>query len=317
MHNVETMMYTGEPPWHRLGTAVAEAPTAADAMRAAGLDWTVVSGPIYTEDGTLIEGWQVNRRTTDGAVLGVASDRYQIIQNAEASQFVDDLLGLGVTFETAGALDGGRRVWMTTRLRDTFRLLDDPITVYLTLTNGHDGRHALHVMVSPVRVVCQNTLNLAMRQSRRSWTVAHTTNAQTRLAEARDALKLTHGYLQHLQSLAADLTAMPMTWTDWQDLVHTTLMPKNPEVRELPSTTARRDALLSAWLRPDHAAFANTAWAAVNAVAWFDTWQAPRARNPEQPMRRFLDGTPLMDKTLRYLGIDDDPRPAADEEDAE
>ena len=114
--NVESMFYVREKPWHGLGTEVKKAPTSADALVYAGLDWTVIQKNVYTEDGILISGYKVNTRSIDNAALGIVSDRYKVVQNKDAFQFTDDLLGEGVTYETAGALQGGRKVWMLARM---------------------------------------------------------------------------------------------------------------------------------------------------------------------------------------------------------
>ena len=114
--NVETMLYVREKPWHGLGTRVKETPTSADALVYAGLDWEVVQKDVYTEDGSLIAGYKVNTCSTDDAALGIVNDRYRVVQNADAFQFTNDLLGAGVTYETAGALQGGRKVWMLAKM---------------------------------------------------------------------------------------------------------------------------------------------------------------------------------------------------------
>ena len=108
--NVESMFYVRETPWHGLGTKVNEAPTSKDALIYAGLDWKIVQNNVYTQDGSLISGYKANIRSTDRSVLGIVSDRYKIVQNQDAFQFTDDLLGEGVTYETAGSLQGGRKV---------------------------------------------------------------------------------------------------------------------------------------------------------------------------------------------------------------
>ena len=107
--NVETMFYVREKPWHDLGTEVQEAPTSADALIDAGLDWLVEQKDVYTENGSLIPGYKINLRSTDSAALGIVSNRYKVVQNEDAFQFTDDLLGAGVTYETAGALQGAVR----------------------------------------------------------------------------------------------------------------------------------------------------------------------------------------------------------------
>ena len=120
--NVESMFYAGrEKPWHGLGTQVEEAPTSADALRLAGLDWTVQRKPIQVCGGRKVDNFFANVRSSDGAVLGVVSDRYQVVQNAEAFAFTDALIGGEgqVHYETAGSLMGGRKIWLLAKLPDT------------------------------------------------------------------------------------------------------------------------------------------------------------------------------------------------------
>ena len=100
---VESMFYTRKKPWHGLGTCVVQAPSSREALELAGLDWTVLQEPIYTDTNELIEGYKANVRDSDRRVLGVVTDRYKVIQNDEAFAFTDELLGQGVRYETAGS----------------------------------------------------------------------------------------------------------------------------------------------------------------------------------------------------------------------
>lgn len=129
--NVESMFYVRETPWHGLGTKVMEAPTSKDALSLAGLDWKVLQEPIYTE-------------------------------NEEAFAFTDGLLGEGVRYETAGSLQGGKKVWMLAHLPHEYIISGERISPYLLFSNTHDGSGAIKVALTPVRVVCNNTLNLAL-----------------------------------------------------------------------------------------------------------------------------------------------------------
>ena len=157
--NVETMFYVREKPWHGLGTEVQEAPTSADALIYAGLDWEVIQKNVYTENGSLISGYKVNLRSTDNEALGIVSDRYKVVQNEDAFQFTDDLLGAGVTYETTGALQGGRKVWMLARMPHRYIIAGDEIAPYLVVMNSYDGSSGIKVAMTPIRVVCQNTLD--------------------------------------------------------------------------------------------------------------------------------------------------------------
>ena len=115
--NVESMFSVREKPWHGLGTIVAEAPDSSSALELAGLNWTVIQKDITTADGgKVIPGFKANVRESDDKVLGIVTDRYKVVQNSDAFAFTDELLGEGVRYETAGSLQGGRRIWLLAKL---------------------------------------------------------------------------------------------------------------------------------------------------------------------------------------------------------
>ena len=179
--NIETMFYVREKPWHGLGTEVSEAPASLDALVYAGLDWRVEQEKVCTEDGVPIPGYKVNVRSTDHAPLGIVSDRYKVVQNEDAFQFTDDLLGEGVTYETAGALQGGRKVWLLARMPQRYVIAGDEITPYMVFMNSHDGSSGVKVAMTPIRVVCQNTLNLALDSAKRIWAAIPARHSHTAL----------------------------------------------------------------------------------------------------------------------------------------
>ena len=196
--NIETMFYTRTAPWHGLGTKVDEALTSKDALIYAGLDWQVLQEPVYTSAGELVSGYKVNVRDTDRNILGIVSDRYKIVQNEEAFSFTDALLGEGVKYETAGSIANGKIVWMLARMPQRYIISGDAIEPYLVFSNTHDGSGAIRVAMTPIRVVCQNTLNLALRGAQRSWSARHTSNVLNRLDEARETLQLADKYMNRL-----------------------------------------------------------------------------------------------------------------------
>lgn len=155
---VETMFYTRQKPWHGLGTMVTEAPDSKSALELAGLNWTVIQKPIETQDGLLIPGFKANMRNTDNQVLGVVTDRYKVVQNQDAFAFTDKLLGEGVTYETAGSLQEGRRTWLLAKLPQRYIISGDEMMPYLVFMNSHDGTGAIKAAMTLIRVVCMNTL---------------------------------------------------------------------------------------------------------------------------------------------------------------
>lgn len=131
-------------------------------------DWNVIQKNIVTADGTAIDGFKANVRDNDDSVLGIVTDRYKLVQNSEAFAFTDALLGESVRYETAGSLQNGRRTWMLARLPHQYIISGDEITPYLVFMNSHDGTGAIKVAMTPIRVVCQNTLNMALANAKRS-----------------------------------------------------------------------------------------------------------------------------------------------------
>lgn len=211
--NVE-WMFSGnnETPWHGIGEVIKGTLSSEEAIKVAKLDWDVVPMPIYDGNGREIKGYKVNQRSSDGKNLGVVTDRYKIVQNKEAFAFTDALLGEGVQYETAGSLDSGKRVWMLARMEGT-QICEEQIDPYLVFTNSHDGKGAVRVAAVPVRVVCQNTLNLALSKASRHWTCAHKGDIQSKLDEARYTLASADRYMKALEEEFGELKLKKVTET--------------------------------------------------------------------------------------------------------
>ncbi|BDG61951.1 DUF932 domain-containing protein [Caldinitratiruptor microaerophilus] len=305
-HEVETMFYVREVPWHGLGTRVEEAPDSEQALVLAGLAWAVEQRPVFV-DGNEVEEYVANVRSTDGRVLGIVGRRYRVLQNREAFAFTDALLGEGVRYETAGALNGGRRVWLLARL-DPTQILGDEVVPYLVFTNNHDGTAAVKAALTPVRVVCQNTLNLALQGANRIWSVRHTLSIHDRLDEAARTLGLARRYMERLDEFARHMVAQPFEDSDWQGLVEKLIpMPENPKKPDgvaVEHVFQRRQALHEALQAVDLEPFRKTKWGALQAVVDFAQHFPPIRKTETWRERRFertIDGDPLIDKALALL----------------
>ena len=162
--NIESMAYVGEKPWHDLGVKLDSPPTTEEGILAAGLDWNVGLQPLFLADGRQVADSFATVRESDGSILGTVGRVYRPLQNRDAFRFFDPFLEAGeASLETAGSLDGGRRVWVMAKLnRAPIELTkQDVVEKYLLLSNGHDGTLSVRVGFTPVRVVCQNTLSAA------------------------------------------------------------------------------------------------------------------------------------------------------------
>ena len=137
--------------------------------------------------------------------LGSSETAIGVVQNEEAFAFTDALLGEGVRYETAGALQSGRRVWMLAKLPKEYIISGEQISPYLVFCNSHDGSGAIRVAMTPVRVVCSNTLNLALSTAKRSWSARHTVSISGKLEEARETLLFAEHYMAELGKEICDL----------------------------------------------------------------------------------------------------------------
>lgn len=208
---VESMFSVRTLPWHGLGEVIQEAPTSEEAIKIAKLDWDVTPEPIYKENGVPISGFFANVRSSDNSVLGIVSKKYSIVQNRDAFSFTDSLLEEGqMTYETAGSLRNGKTVWMLGKM-PTDKILDDDLEPYVCFTNTHDGTGSIRVCMTPVRVVCNNTLNFALSTAKRSWSAVHRGNMESKLAEAQHTLGLIDDYTYHLKLEAERLAGIKIS----------------------------------------------------------------------------------------------------------
>ena len=306
--NVESLFSVREVPWHGLGKIIEEAPSSKDAIIEAGLNWLVTSEPIFV-GGNEVKGYRANVRSTDKKILGVVSDKYRIVQNEEAFEFTDALLGEGCVYETAGSLASGKRVWMLAKLEGT-KLQGEDFEPYLVFTNSHDGSSSIRVAITPVRVVCQNTLNLALRGAKRQWAAQHIGNIKDKLAEATFTLKNANSYMDALDIEIKDLKDKDLTRFDVKDLIEK-LMPMNfdedaPEnVRKANNIIELRDRLMYRYTNaPDLRGTGDTAYRFINAVSDFATHENPKRWTEnwqENRMMNTVEGNALIDKAYKLV----------------
>lgn len=304
--NVETMFSTREKPWHGLGTIVEEAPTFAEALRLAGLDWKVNQSAIFTSAGR-VEGYRANVRSTDQAVLGVVTDRYKVIQNTDAFAFTDELLGEGVKYETAGSLQGGRKVWLLARLPRKYIISGERISPYLVFSNTHDGSGAVRVAITPVRVVCNNTLNLALESASRSFSMIHTGDIKGKILEAKQTLFMADTYMENLGQEFERLRRKKLTDQQVKEYMELLLpIDDSASLLTIKNMKKLRADLQSRYYdAPDlKNVGGNNAYRFINAVSDFATHSAPIRKTKNYQENLFLktyEGNPLIDKAYQML----------------
>ena len=180
-HQVETMAYAGELPWHGLGVPVSNDMSAYEMMEAAQLNWSVKKQPMYfmpnQDKGVLVEDKMLLVREEDNKQLDVVSSTWHPVQNQAAFDFFYDWVEEGnMEMHTAGSLKDGKLVWVLAKINETFEVLqNDIVEGYLLFTNPHQFGHSVNVRFTPIRVVCNNTLQLALGGNNyHSFSVDHT-----------------------------------------------------------------------------------------------------------------------------------------------
>lgn len=303
-HEVETMFYVGEVPWHGLGVPLQDPPTSEEALKQAGLDWEVIQLPIFVNN-LRVKEYVANVRSTDGKVLGIVGSRYRVVQNKEAFAFTDALLGEGVRYETAGSLREGKRVWLLARLPET-KILGDDVEPYLVFTNGHDGFFSVRVAITPIRVVCMNTLNAALREAKRSWATKHVGDIQGKLEEAKRTLELANNYLARLNEEAEELVKKKVSTKLLEKIVERLIpMPDEATEHQKKNIEETRAEIIDIHDNKDDLAnFRNTAWGVFNAVSDFVTHMQPKRNSKtfkERHFEKIIDGHNLLDKAYELL----------------
>lgn len=284
-----------EVPWHRLGVLTQQALTAKEALHTARLDWTVEKFPVQVvipegnalgipASTSLVERKYATVRKnpeSNGVVpLGIVGEQYTPVQNVEAFDFLDTVLDMaeGAHYETAGVIGGGKRVFMTVKVPRDLVIgrgeADDTVQTYMLCTNAHDGTGAFVVAVTPIRVVCTNTLSLALRNKTASVSIRHTSGAKGRVQQARDALGVTFAYMDDFEAEAERLYQTALTNKEFDRIV-TTMFPlaKDAAERTRNSVTRARDEVRALYENaPTQANVRNTAWGALNALVEWSDW---------------------------------------------
>lgn len=292
--NVENMVSgRGVVPWHRIGTVVDGLLTAEEALTLGGLDWTVSKRPVSVPDseGTLVgvPGQHALMRDTDDQFYGFCTDEYQIYQNAECFDFMDTLVDSGeAKYDTAGSLANGRKVFMTALVGEGFtvRDADDKIETYLLVTTSHDAKQSLVAAVATVRVVCQNTLTLALSGAKSKWTLRHKSSMSGKIAEARESLGIALKYQDAMQEEIDRLLDVEVTKDDFAAVL-TNALPDQARKKD-----RSLDEILGIWAsEPTVVNYegADTGYGALNAFTfWAD--HVKESRSDEARFKTVVDG---------------------------
>jgi phage/plasmid-like protein (TIGR03299 family) len=270
--------WTGNTPWHGLGTQAQGLMTATEALTLAHLDWEVEKRPLWNkrEDGLLEvvpDTFGVFRKDngvslTRGKAVGKV---WKPFQNIESMDFLDELTQTQeAKIEVTGALGNGEQVWVLAKLPDSIIINGmDVVDQYILVVNNHDGSGSLKIFLTPIRVVCNNTLTMALRGRNNGYNIRHTGKLHDRVASAREALNMVNKDFMDWGELAGQLVTFEMTEDAMESYFIDTLgLSFNKEGDLTTRSTNILSSVKESLARPTNklAGMEGTAWAAYNAV---------------------------------------------------
>jgi len=291
-----------EPAWHQLGTVFNEEVSTSKMLEMAHLnDWNVRLEEISIPDGFSSDKTHYfvartnpfQNEQTD--VLGVVGERYRVLQNEDLFEFADALLDGGGRWETAGSIKGGRQVFGSLALERDIVIdetgVADKINSYLLVNTSHDGSIAIQASVTPVRVVCANTLNLAIgsgvgrnRNVKQSFKIRHTQTAQGKVQAAREALGIANAYLDQFSIMANELIQREIDQDKFVEILTTAYPAPEKESKQIAFTKWQNkiDTIEEIYQSDTTNMISGTAWGALNAMTErIDWWRSARGGNTE------------------------------------
>jgi len=289
-----------QPAWHNLGTVFQDEVNTAEMLSLAKLDnWNVrleeVPVPAgFTSDKTYSFVSRTNPFNKDQTdILGIVGERYTPLQNEDLFSFGDNLLDGGGRWETAGSIKGGRVVFGSIALANSITLdpngIADKIDNYLLINTSHDGSIAIQASITPVRVVCANTLNLALssfkgrKASKQTFKIRHTQTAEGKIAVARQALGLANSYIDEFSELANKLIQTEITKAQFDKIVELAYpAPEKDSKGSFKKHDSKVELLNDIYVGQYNNTIAGTAWGAYNALTErLDWYRTARGGNNE------------------------------------
>lgn len=277
--------------WRNIGTEV-NGVTAQSVLKQSGLGYTVIKEPAYATgiDGgkVIVPNTFVTRRLDDDVFFGAVGKRYEIVQNIDAFDFIDNLVGSGLVYEKAGQTKGGM-VYVIASLPE-YKLFGDGMKSYIIFQNSHDGSTPVKAAITTLRLVCENQFNVAFKKSLNTVVIRHTRNAKDKLVEAQKVLQHTTGYADQFDGLASELFNVKISIAS-AERVAEKLFPcteKDGNTKQQRALEARQELLAIYKNDDDLQNFRGTGWGLMNAYADYATHVEPQRKAENWQEGKFL-----------------------------
>lgn len=294
--------------WHAIGKDVSECKDMEQVLRKSGLDYEVYKEPVGVQDDKdrfeIVPNRYVTMRNTDRHMYDVVSDKFEIIQNRQAFDFVN-YMGDELQFEKAGETANGM-VYIIGKLPEV-NILGDKFEPHVLFRNGFTGKVKITAAICPLRIVCQNQFNFAFKNTQNAITVRHVQNAESKLEEAREVLKMSADYMQEITKMAEQYVGIKLTEEQFEkvmeDMFPTDKTGEMNAYKRNRLETARA-AFKKAYFADDNGNFRGTGWGVINAYTDFITHREPTGNTETKDEGKFMTvtfGAGLMNIILNTL----------------
>lgn len=281
--------------WNSVGYDVSKAQDLGQVLQTSGLDYDVMKMPLALtgDSNTVVPNRFVTARPEGGGLhlYDVVSDKFEIVQNRDAFDFVN-FMGSDVRFVKAGETQSGM-VYIIGALPEV-NILGDAFTPYVLFRNGFNGKTKITAAISPLRIVCQNQFNFAFRNANNAITIRHVRNAEAKLEEARETLRMCGDYMQELSDMAEHFAGMKITDQQMERVVKFLFpIPEDTAINPFKRKNLedQRTAFLKAHQQDDNANFRGTAWGLINAYTDFITHKEPAGKRSDRFEGKFVSTT--------------------------
>lgn len=282
--------------WHAIGKDVQECKDMEQVLKASGLDYIVEKKPIFMNQKhddffAKIPNRFVTVRNSDEHPYDVVSDKFEVIQNRDAFDFVN-YMGDELSFEKAGETQSGM-IYIIGKLPEV-NILGDAFVPHVIFRNGFNGKTKITAAITPLRMVCQNQFNFAFKNAQNAITIRHVRNAESKLEEAKETLRMCADYMQELTMMAERFAAMKIT-AERAERIAKYLFPIPEDININPmkrkTLEENRTRFQKAIDADDNANFRGTAWGMINAYTDFITHKEPAGKRSDRFEGKFVNTT--------------------------
>ena len=282
-------MTTRTATWTNIGSDIRKASTVQEALELSGLNYTVEKVPVYLDNGLQIPGAFCTKREDSDITYGVVGSQFEIVQNIEGFDFINNMIPEGLKFLKAG--ENKKFIYIIAQL-PSIDVLGDEVAPHIIFQNSHSGSTTLKATIAPLRIVCENQFNITFKKANNKISLRHTKSIKGRLHTAQEVLIQSSEYLSEFQKSALLMAQKKVSKSQVDDLMDKIFYIKEEftptQVRRVEE---KRDKFLKAYQAEDNQNFIGTQWGLVNAYTDFVTHKELRKDTPQALENHFIKST--------------------------